>query len=148
MIYIGADHRGFELKERLKKRLSDEGLEISDLGNDHFDPQDDYVDFAKSVADATRNSPGNIGILLCGSGAGMDMAANKFKGIRSALVMDKQRAVQARQHEDANILSLPSDILDESQAYEIVKSFLETDFSGEDRHKRRLQKMVEIENNS
>lgn len=145
MIYIGADHRGFDLKERLKKRLIDDGLEVTDLGNDHLDPQDDYVDFAIDVARATKSNTGNRGILFCGSGAGMDMVANKIKGIRSALVQDKQRAVQAREHEDANVLSLPTDILDEESAYEITKAFLETDFNGEERHMRRLEKMRKAE---
>lgn len=148
MIFIGADHRGFDLKERLKKRLMDDGLKVTDLGNDHLDPQDDYVDFAKDVARATKNDAGNIGILFCGSGAGMDMVANKIKGIRSALVQDKQRAIQAREHENANVLSLPTDILDEEQAYEIIKAFLETGFRGEERHVRRLEKMTEIERSS
>lgn len=145
MIYIGSDHRGFELKERLKKRLVDNGLTVTDLGNDHLDPQDDYVDFAQDVAEAVKGSVGNKGILLCGSGAGMDMVANKVKGIRSALVFDTQRAVQAREHEDANVITLPADILDEQQAYEITKAFLETGFSGEERHVRRLEKMGKIE---
>lgn len=145
MIYIGADHRGFELKTRLFKRLSDEGYEVTDLGDDHLDPADDYVDFAKKVADAVVNSPENRGIILCGSGAGVDIAANKFDGIRSALAFDMARARQAREHEDANVLSLPADALDEETAWEIVKVFLKTLFSGEERHQRRLRKIEEIE---
>lgn len=145
MIFIGADHRGFELKERLKKRLLDEGFELTDLGNDHLDETDDYVDYAHKVAVATQNDAKNRGILLCGSGAGVDMVANKIDGIRSALVEDRQRAVQAREHEDANVISLPADILDEENSYEIIKAFLETKFSGDPRHVRRLEKMEEIE---
>lgn len=145
MIYIGADHRGFELKEWLKKHLIDEGYSVTDLGNDHLDESDDYVDFAHKVAEATINDPQNRGILLCGSGAGVDMVANKIDGVRSALVEDVPRAVQARQHEDANVISLPADILDEETAYVIVKAFLETEFKGEERHHRRLKKMKEIE---
>ncbi len=145
MIFLGSDHRGFDLKERLKKRLVDEGLEIADLGNDHLDPQDDYVVFAQKVAEAVKNDPINFGILFCGSGAGVDMVANKVDGVRSALVFDKPRAVQARQHEDANVISLPADTLDEEQAYEIIKAFLETPFSEEERHKRRLEEMKQVE---
>ena|SRR3989344_4787359 len=145
MIYLGADHRGFELKERIKKRLLDEGYEVIDLGNNHLDPADDYVDFAHSVADATSSNPSNRGVLFCGSGAGVDMVANKVEGVRSALVFDVSRAVQARQDEDANVISLPADTLDEESAYEIVKTFLETEFSGEPRHKRRLEKMQKVE---
>lgn len=145
MIYLGADHRGFELKELLKKRLIDEGFEITDLGNNHLDPDDDYVDFALKVAEAVKGDQENKGILLCGSGAGVDMVANKIDGVRSALVEDMQRAEQARQHEDANVISLPADILTGEEAFEIVKVFLTTDFSGDERHVRRLEKMSEVE---
>lgn len=145
MIFIGADHRGFELKEKLKKHLIEEGFEIADLGNDHLDPQDDYVIFAHKVADAVAGDPKNRGIILCGSGAGVDMVANKVEGVRSALVFDVPRAIQAREHEDANIISLPADTLDEKVAFEIVKALLTTEFSGEERHKRRLEEMKEVE---
>ena len=145
MIYLGADHRGFELKERLKKRLIDEGLLVTDLGNDHLDPNDDYVDYAERVTKSVVENEENRGILLCGSGVGVDMVANKIDGGRCALVSDAQRAIQSREHEDANILALPADLLGEESVYEITKAFLETEFSGESRHARRLEKMEEIE---
>lgn len=145
MIYIGADHRGFELKELIYQRLKDEGAEVTDLGNHVLDRNDDYVDYASKVAEAVSQAPENKGIVLCGSGAGVDMVANKFDGIRSALVFDIQRAIQARAHEDANVASLPADTLDPELAYEIVKVFLATEFSGDERHVRRLEKMEEIE---
>ncbi len=145
MIYLGADHRGFELKERLKKWLLDEGYKVTDLGNDHFDHDDDYVVFAQKVAEAVAGLPENRGILLCGSGAGVDMVANKIEGIRSALAFDLPRAIQARWHEEANILALPADVLEEEKAREMVKAFLTTPFSGEKRHLRRLEEMAEIE---
>lgn len=145
MIYLGADHRGFELKERLKKLLIQEGYEVTDLGNTRLDPQDDYVDFAHKVADQTSKDPQSRGIILCGSGAGVDMVANKVEGIRSALVFDVERAKQAREHEDANVISLPADTLDSGKAWEIVKAFLTTEFSGEPRHVRRLEKLEEVE---
>lgn len=145
MIYIAADHRGFDLKERLKRRLLDGGYQVTDLGNDHLDPSDDYVDFSQKVAEATVNDLKNRGIILCGSGAGVDMVANKFAGIRSALVFDAARAKQAREHEDANVLSLPADVLDGEQAWEIVQVFLQTPFSNDARHIRRLQKLEDIE---
>ncbi len=145
MIYLGADHRGFDLKERLKKRLADEGFMVTDLGNDHLDPQDDYVVFADKVAEAVEGEGDNKGILLCGSGAGVDMVANKVDGVRSALVFDVARAKQAREHEDANIISLPADTLDETEAWDIVQAFLTTEFSGEQRHIRRLKEMEEVE---
>ncbi len=145
MIYLGADHRGFELKERLKKRLVDDGLEVTDLGNDHFDPDDDYVDFSEKVSLGVLENSGSFGVLLCGSGVGVDMVANKIPGIRSSLVQDVIRAKQSRAHEDANVVSLPSDILDEQSAYDITKVFIDTPFSGEERHIRRLTKMAQLE---
>ena len=148
MVYLGADHRGFELKELLKKRLADERYEVTDLGNDHFDPADDYVVFAEKVAEAVAELPDNRGIVLCGSGAGVDMTANKVDGVRSALAFDLPRAIQAREHEDANILALPADALEEETAWEMVKAFLTTPFSGEERHIRRLKEMEEVEKDS
>lgn len=145
MIYIGADHRGFNLKEVIKNKLLGHGVKILDLGNDHLDPDDDYVDFAEKVAGFVSVDKSSYGILLCGSGAGVDMVANKVDGIRSALAFDEDRAKQAREHEDANILSLPADILDENKAWNIAKIFLTTKFSGEPRHVRRLEKLADIE---
>lgn len=146
MIYLGADHRGFELKQRLKKRLLDEGFEVTDLGAENFFPGDDYVIYAHKVADAVAGGvEKDRGILLCGSGAGVDIVANKVEGIRSALVFDVPRAIQAREHENANVISLPADTLDEEQTFKITKAFLTTEFSKEARHQRRLQEMQEVE---
>lgn len=145
MVYLGADHRGFGLKNRLKILLEDEGFEVTDLGNDHLDPNDDYVDFAHKVAEAVVTDPTNKGIVLCGSGVGVDIVANKVDGVRCALVQDIQLAIQSRQHEDANILALPADILEEEQAFDIVTAFLKTEFSGEKRHERRLEKLEKVE---
>lgn len=147
MIYLGADHRGFELKERLKKGLVDEGFEVTDLGDQQLIPTDDYVDFAHKVADAVIQDPTNRGIVLCGSGVGVDIVANKIDGIRCALVQDETRAIQSRQHEDVNMLALPADLLDEEQVLNISKAFLTTNFSGEERHERRLDKLEKIEEN-
>lgn len=133
------------MKQLLKKRLIDEGLTVTDLGNDHLDPDDDYVDFAEKVAKSVAQEPSNRGILLCGSGAGVDIVANKIDGVRSALVEDVPRSVQAREHEDANVLSLAADKLDEELAYQIIYAFLNTPFSGQPRHARRIEKIEEIE---
>ncbi len=145
MIYIGADHRGFKLKEYIKKRFVEDNLMYEDKGDLTYTQQDDYVDYAVAVSEAVKESLDHKGILLCGSGAGVDMVANKIDGIRCALVQDEMRAKQAREHENANVIALPADILGEEQAYQIIKAFLATPFSGEDRHKRRLDKMVEVE---
>lgn len=145
MIFIGADHRGFELKERLKKRLEDDGYQITDLGNDHLDGNDDYVIFAEKVAKAVAENINSFGIILCGSGAGVDIVANKIDNIRSALAFDITRAKQAREDEDANVISLPADTLDEETGYEIVKTFLTTQFSEAARHIRRLKELEKVE---
>lgn len=145
MIYLGADHRGFELKERLKQGLQDEGYEITDLGNNHLDSNDDYVDFSHKVADAVVQTSGNRGIVICGSGVGVDIVANKVDGVRCALVNNKRMAVSARNDDDANILAMPADLLDQEQALEIAKAFLSTEFSGEKRHERRLEKLEKVE---
>ena len=145
MIYLGADHRGFKLKEYIKKRLSEDEMEFTDKGDLVLDPQDDYVDFAKLVSDEVIKDEKNRGVLICGSGVGVDMVANKIDGVRCALVGDVTRAEQSRQHEDVNVIALPADILEEEVGYQIVKAFLNTEFSGEERHVRRLEKMQEVE---
>jgi ribose 5-phosphate isomerase B len=145
MVFIGADHRGFPLKEKLKTRLAQAGVKLEDMGDDHFAADDDYVDFAKKVADAVKDDPKSRGIVLCGSGVGVDIVANKVDGIRCALVQDQMRAIQSREHEDVNMIALPADIVNEDQAFLITKSFLETPFSGVERHERRLQKLAEVE---
>lgn len=148
MIYLGADHRGFKLKEKLKALLKEEDYEFEDLGNTVLDPSDDYPDFAINVAEKVSENPKeNRGILFCGSGVGMDIVANKFKGVRSALVWSAEEALvkQSRQHDDSNVLSLPADHLTEEQVKEIVKLWLETSFLEVERHTRRIQKIESLE---
>lgn len=146
MIYLGADHRGFELKEALKAYCNARGIRYEDLGALLRDPEDDYVDFAVAVSEKVAGDPcEHKGILICGSGHGMDMVANKFPAVRAALCVSKEQAIQSREHEDANVLVLPSDLLDERRAFEIVDAWLSTAFTKEERHKRRLTKMKDIE---
>ena len=146
MIYIGADHRGFELKEHLKKWLTEQKSEFFDVGAMEYIKEDDYPDFSAEVAEAVAKAPEeHKGILLCGSGHGMDMVANKYKGVRSALVFNKEVAMQSRAHEDANILTLPSDWLKPKEAEEIVDVWLRTEFDHAERNRRRLKKIAEIE---
>ncbi len=146
MIYIGADHRGFELKENLKKFLKSRGLETEDLGAHIYDESDDYVDFAKEVAEKVAENPASSrGILICGSGHGVDVVANKFRGVRAALGFNNQVAAQSREHEDANVLVLASDWLKAEEAQDIAAVWLGKEFSGEDRNVRRLKKIQEIE---
>ncbi len=147
LIYIGADHRGFQLKETLKKYLKDQGYEVLDVGNDKYNENDDYPDFAKLTAQAVGQDPWNRrGILICGSGVGVDIVANKFKGVRSALINNPNQAYLSRHDDDANILSLAAEFTDKEIAEQILKTWLTTPFSGEEHHKRRLDKIGEIEN--
>ena len=137
-IFIGADHRGFELKEKLKKELVD--YEVVDLGNSVMDESDDYPDFGALVSEKTVKN-GGMGIVICGSGVGISIAANKVNGVRCALCWKEEIAKQAREHLDANVLALPSDFVSFEEAKIIVKTFLETKFSGEERHLRRVEKL-------
>jgi len=148
MIYLGADHRGFELKERLKVFLEEEGYEFEDLGNTVYDPNDDYPDFSAAVArKVAENLKENKGILFCGSGVGMDIVANKFKGVRSALVWtdDEKFVKRTRETDDTNVLSLPADYLSQTQVERIVKLWLEAPKASEERHIRRVRKIKDFE---
>ena len=147
LIYIGADHKGFELKESLKNFLERKGYEVIDVGNIKFGENDDYPDFAKLVGQAVSQDPTvRKGILICGSGVGVDIVANKFKRVRSSLVYNPDQAFLARNDDDANILSLPADFLNEENAQKILGVWLATDFSGKEPHRRRIEKISGIEN--
>jgi ribose 5-phosphate isomerase B len=141
MIYLGADHRGFELKEKLKPFLRDLGFDYQDLGASIYNKEDDYPDFAKLVGEKVAANAGEKGILICGSGVGIAVAANKIKGIRAGTILKPEQARATVNDEDLNILSLGADYLSEDEAKEIVKTFLETKFSNEERHKRRIEKI-------
>ena len=144
MIYLGADHAGYNLKEEIKKYLGQLGLEFEDLGNKDLDAGDDYPDFAVKVAKKVAET-GEKGILFCGSGVGMAIAANKIKGIRAVACWDDFTAIQSREHLDANILCLGGRTMDAETAKKIVRLWLETEFSKEERHVRRLRKIKEME---
>ena len=147
MIYLAADHRGFVLKEELKEYLALQGYEIEDLGAFQLDPNDDYVDFAIAASEKITRDPGRErGIFICGSGVGMDVVANKFKGVRAALCPDKDAAIQSREHGNTNVLVLAADNGSIEKSKEVVDAWLKTPFSGEERHVRRLKKIEEIEN--
>ncbi len=146
IIYIGADHRGFQLKEILKKQLGELGYEFVDVGNDHYDENDDYPDFAASVGQAISQDPLNRrGILICGSGTGVDIVANKFKDVRSVLAINLDQAHASRNDDDTNVLSLAADFLTEDEVKKILDIWLKTPFSGNENHQRRLQKISQIE---
>jgi|SRR3989338_5826701 len=146
VIYLGADHRGFKLKESIKDFLKNKGYEVADMGNIKYDEKDDYVDFAKEVSKKISMSPkDDRGILICGSGAGMDTTANKFRKVRSTLGLSGDQVYEARHDDDVNILSIASNFTNESDSQKMVSVFLETPFGGEERHQRRLDKISQIE---
>jgi ribose 5-phosphate isomerase B len=144
MIYLGADHAGFNLKEEIKKYLKELGYEYEDLGNTVLDPQDDYPDFALKVAKKVVERGGK-GILICATGIGMCITANKIKGIRGAICWDDFTALQSREHNDANILCLGSKVLDLETVKKIIRIWLGVEPSSEERHVRRLKKIKRIE---
>ena len=146
MIYLAADHRGFELRETLKRYLVGQGEGIEDVGAFQYDQDDDYVDFARLAAEKIVQDPStHRGIFICGSGIGMEVVADKFRGLHAALAATPEIAKQSREHGDTNVLVLGADYLSTEQAKEIVSVWLATPFSGEERHVRRLRKIEEIE---
>lgn len=146
VIYIGADHRGFNLKEYLKQFLADRGYEIVDIGNTRYDETDDYPDFAAAVAKKVSVGDENTrGILICGSGVGMDIVANKFINVRAGLVFLPDQAYDSRNDDDTNVLVLAADFLKNEEALKIVQTWLQTPFEDDERFRRRLHKISQIE---
>src|SRR3989344_4480733 len=142
MIYLGADHRGDNLKEKIKKFLTESGRIFEDMGNFAYDPNDDYTDFAKLVAQKVAEKPDeNKGVLICGSGGGGDITAHKFRGGRSALSRDVAAAKQSRKHDDTNVLSLPANEVGFELAKQILEPWLTTPFSNGKKYKRRIDKI-------
>jgi ribose 5-phosphate isomerase B len=138
-IPIAADHAGFELKEKLVGTLRDLGYDPRDLGANTADPTD-YPDYARPVAEAVSAGEAQRGVLLCGSGIGMDIVANRYPRVRAALVWDPQIAELSRKHNDANVLVLPARFISEETGVEILKRWLDTEFEG-GRHQRRVEKI-------
>jgi ribose 5-phosphate isomerase B len=138
-IIIGSDHAGFELKEKIRTRLISQGYTVEDAGPFN-EISVNYVDYAKTVALAVSEARFSKGILVCGSGIGMSMAANRFKGVRAALCADLLSARLSRQHNNANVLALGGRLIGDVLAFELVKTFLETQFQ-EGRHLERIQSM-------
>lgn len=145
MIYLGSDHRGFELKQRLIKYLDSLDIEHTDLGYFEKNETDDYNTIAEDVAKRVRLDTHNQGILLCGSGIGVDIVANKHSLIRSALCFNVETAKSARQHESANIMCIPADYIQFDLAKEMLLAFIKTPFSFEERHVKRVNKIIMLE---
>jgi len=142
-IAIGADHAGYELKEKIKQRLAQEGNEVHDKGTNSTDSVD-YPDFARLVGEEVARKDADFGVLVCGSGIGMSIAANKVAGVRAAHVTNTYEAQMAREHNNANVVTVGARVLDEGTAIQAVEKFLNTPFAG-GRHERRVQKIMEIE---
>lgn len=146
-IGFAADHAGARLKDELIARLAAAGLghELIDLGGDGSDPTDDYPDFAERLGRAVRDGAVDRGVLICGSGVGASVAANKIRGVRAAVCHDTYSAHQGVEHDDMNILTLGARVVGSEPAFECALAFIGADFSGEPRHRRRLDKVLAIE---
>lgn len=143
-IYIGSDHAGFSSKEEIKIILDKLNYNYLDLGPNN-DSRVDYPDFAKKVCDKVLKDEKSIGILVCGSGTGMQIAANKIKGIRAAFCYDEYSAKMSRVDNNANVLTLRSREFDHKKYKKIIETFLKTQFSNEERHKKRIAKIKRLE---
>ena len=144
-IAIGADHGGFELKTFLVDLLKNQNYEVIDAGNIELDPKDDYPDFAIKVAEMISSGEADKGIIICGSGVGACITANKFKGVRACLCHDTYSAHQGVEHDAMNVLCLGGRIIGTELAREIVNSFLKAEFIKEERFLRRLEKINRID---
>lgn len=145
-IYIGADHHGFYLREKLISFLKNKGYEVEDEGDSRLDPADDFPVFAQRVATKVLSSDDKDarGILLCGSGQGMCMAANRFKGIRSALIYDHESARSSRNDDNSNIACLPAKVIETQEAMALVDVWLRTPFANAPRYVRRLKALDQL----
>lgn len=144
MVYIGADHRGYKLKKEMKRWLEEWGEEVVDLGNSKYDTDDDYADYAIAVAEKVAIERAK-GILICASGVGMAVAANKVKGVRAGLCTNRKMARMAREDDDINILCLGADLVSMEKNKLIARAFLKTVFSSSEKHIRRIQKIKKYE---
>lgn len=144
-IAVGSDHGGFPLKPPLAEELRRLGHEVIDCGAHTFDAGDDYPDFAEAVALAIQRGEAERGILICGSGVGASIAANKFQGVRAAICHDTYSAHQGVEHDNMNVLCMGARIIGSELALELVRAFAAATFSNEERHRRRLAKVLSFE---
>ena len=144
-IHIGSDHAGLELKAELIEHLKGKGHDVTDHGPHEYDALDDYPDFCIPAAEAVAKDPSSLGIVLGGSGNGEQIAANKVKGIRAALVWSLETAVLAREHNNANVISIGGRMHSEEFCLELVDKFIATPFPGDERHVRRINLMAKYE---
>ena len=144
-IALGADHAGFAPKQELADLLARQGFDVTDVGAHTYDPDDDYPDFAKLVADAVVDGTVERGVLVCGSGVGASIASNKIRGVRAAMCHDTYSAHQGVEHDEMNVLCVGARVVGTELARELVTAFLNATFTGEERHIRRLRKMQAME---
>ena len=144
-IAVGADHAGYELKAPLVELLTGLGHEVSDVGTHQYDPLDDYPDFSQAVAERVVGGEVDRGVIVCGSGVGACVAANKVRGIRAAVCHDTYSARQGVEHDDMNVLCLGLRVVGDELAKELVTVYVSASFSGEERHRRRLDKVFAME---
>ncbi len=147
-IHIGSDHAGLEFKNTIVSHLQAQGHVVTDHGPHTYDPLDDYPVFCIPAAEAVVADPGSLGIVLGGSGNGEQIAANKVKGIRAALVWNEATAIAAREHNDANIIAIGGRMHSESEALALVDLFIATPFSNDERHVRRIKLVAEYESSN
>lgn len=147
-IYIGSDHRGFALKEKIAKWLFEWKYDFLDLGALSLDLSDNYTKYALEVASLVSKDKSSKGVLLCGSGVGVNVASNKFDGVRSSVGKAPEQVKAGRNDDDMNILVIAADFTKENEAKEMLKMFLETEFEGNKRHKKRLEDITKIEVNN
>lgn len=150
-IFIGADHRGFELKEKIKTWLEAETHQVIDCGNDHFDKDDDFPDFSINVAQKVvgeeKNGVENVrGIVICGSGVGVNIAANKVLGARASTAIHGEEVRHARKHDDLNVLAISADYTSFEEAKDMIQIFLTEEFLAQEKYVRRLEKIHNFEN--
>ena len=144
-VALAADHAGLPLKAEIAELVKSLGHEVLDLGAHQYDKDDDYPDFARYIGQAIQHGQADRGVLLCGSGVGASIAATKMKGVRAAVCHDAYSAAQGVEHDDMNVMCLGSRIIGGAVADVLVRAFLSASFSGEDRHQRRLDKVLGIE---
>ena len=144
-IYLGADHRGYNLKDELMNWLQARQISFTDFGAMDYDAEDDFNDYAKKVAMAIINNPdpNDFGIHLCGSGQGMCMQANRFKGIRAAICLTPAEAIETRSHNNSNVLCLPADDIASNDVYDIINAFMDTQPLQDEKYQRRCRKLDE-----
>ena len=145
-ISVAADHNGYELKNEISEILKREGHDVIDIGPHSLDPLDDYPDFAKPLAKSVSSGETDRGIMVCGSGVGASVAANKVKGVRAAVCHDIYSAHQGVEHDNMNVLCLGSRIVGTEVVRELVSAFITAEYTNEERHARRLNKVIEMEN--